>query len=169
MNARKRNWEAKWNGIRLGGMCMKKRLTVAGVVLILAGTFLLPIIALDVHAILSRDMDMLSYSPIDGWAAIVALEQVRLMYLLLVATLMLMLLWAIVSSSTLNYRSDMQQITPKISTPCAAGQGQYGTAKWLPKDEYRECFKEINVQMLLSKVVKDPDPKEEENEAERRT
>lgn len=108
---------------------------------------------------------MLSYSPIDGWVAIYRLEQVRMMYLLFLAMLMLMLLWAIISSSTLNYRSDMQQVTPKISTPCAAGQGQYGTAKWLPKDEYKECFMEIEVQTLLSHVVKDSKEEEEgENE-----
>lgn len=144
---------------------MKKRLIVAGVVLFLAGALLLPIVALDLHAILSRNMDMLSYSPIDGWVAIYRLEQVRMMYLLFLAMLMLMLLWAIISSSTLNYRSDMQQVTPKISTPCAAGQGQYGTAKWLPKDEYKECFMEIEVQTLLSHVVKDSKEEEEgENE-----
>lgn len=145
---------------------MKKRLIVAGVVFVLAGVLLLPIVALDLHAILSRHMDMLTYSPIDGWAAIYRLEQVRMMYLLFLAMLLLMLLWAIISSSTLNYRSDMQQITPKISTPCSAGQGQYGTAKWLPKDEYKECFKEIDVQTLLSHVVKDSKEKKEgENEA----
>lgn len=145
---------------------MKKRLIVAGVVLFLAGALLLPIVALDLHAILSRNMDMLSYSPIDGWVAIYRLEQVRMMYLLFLAMLMLMLLWAIISSSTLNYRSDMQQVTPKISTPCAAGQGQYGTAKWLPKDEYKECFMEIEVQTLLSHVVKDSKEEEEgENES----
>lgn len=145
---------------------MKKRLIVAGVVLLVAGALLLPIVALDLHAILSRDMDMLSYSPIKGWVAICRLEQVRMMYLLFIAMLMLMLLWAIISSSTLNYRSDMQQITPKISTPCAAGQGQYGTAKWLPKDEYKECFKEIEVQTLLSHVVKEA---KEEDEGENET
>lgn len=145
---------------------MKKRLIVAGVVLFLAGALLLPIVALDLHAILSRNMDMLSYSPIDGWVAIYRLEQVRMMYLLFLAMLMLMLLWAIISSSTLNYRSDMQQVTPKISTPCAAGQGQYGTAKWLPKDEYKECFMEIDVQTLLSHIVKDSKEEEEgENES----
>ena len=76
------------------------------------------------------------------------------MYLLLLATVALWLIWVLVSGSSLKYRSDMQQITPDIVTPCADGQGQYGTAKWMPKSKYRTYFtvrrsKNMNIDDLL--------------------
>lgn len=119
---------------------MKKRLTVAALVLVVAALVVIPVLSLDVHALLSGNTGLLTVSPLIGWAAVVSIPQVGKLYLLLVATLALLILWAMVSSSSLKYRSDMQRITPDISTPCADGQGQFGTARWLPKNKYDKCF-----------------------------
>jgi type IV secretion system protein VirD4 len=39
-----------------------------------------------------------------------------------------------------HYESDVRVITPKIKIPVAAGQGQCGTADFIPKSEYDEVF-----------------------------
>lgn len=39
-----------------------------------------------------------------------------------------------------EYKSDQIMITPEISIPVSAGQGQCGTARWLSKKKYREVF-----------------------------
>jgi type IV secretion system protein VirD4 len=39
-----------------------------------------------------------------------------------------------------DYQSKQIVVTPKISTPAPAGQGQCGTAKWLDKNQYDKLF-----------------------------
>lgn len=119
---------------------MKKRLTVAALVLAVAALVVIPVLALDIHALLSRENGLLTVSPLVGWAAVVGIPQVGKLYGILTATLGLLLVWIIASGSSLKYRSNMQRITPDISTPCADGQGQFGTARWLPKKKYDQCF-----------------------------
>lgn len=133
---------------------MKKRYVIAACLLVLSALLVIPVLALDIHALLSRDISLLTLSPLDGWAAVVQIQQVSKMYLLLLAAVALGLVWVLVSGSSLKYRSDMQQITPDIVTPCADGQGQYGTAKWMPKSKYSTCFtvrpmKNMNIDDLL--------------------
>lgn len=133
---------------------MKKRYVIAVCVLLLSALIAIPVLALDIHAVLSRDISLITLSPLTGWAAVMQIRQVRKMYLLLLATVALGLIWVLVSGSSLKYRSDMQQITPDIVTPCADGQGQYGTAKWMPKSKYRTYFtvrriKNMNIDDLL--------------------
>lgn len=41
---------------------------------------------------------------------------------------------------TAHYKADMVQITPDIATPAPMGQGQYGSARWLRKDEFDKVF-----------------------------
>lgn len=47
--------------------------------------------------------------------------------------------------SYINYKSEMQTITPAIKTPKAEGQGQYGTARWMEKDEIPEAFTVVQI------------------------
>lgn len=39
----------------------------------------------------------------------------------------------------------MQTITLAIKTPKAEGQGQYGTARWIKKDEIPEAFTVVQI------------------------
>lgn len=39
------------------------------------------------------------------------------------------------------YESDLQSVTNNIRTPLVAGQGQYGTARWLQTKEFENTFK----------------------------
>ena len=42
--------------------------------------------------------------------------------------------WALYGRSYLNYRSDMYEVVPGFEIPMPEGQGQHGTAWWLPKN-----------------------------------
>lgn len=44
-----------------------------------------------------------------------------------------------------NYKAETRKITEKIETPIKAGQGQYGTADWLDKNEYGNVFSKIEI------------------------
>ena len=46
----------------------------------------------------------------------------------------------LISMSNDNYKSKVRQITPQISTPVPAGQGQYGTAKWMQNKDFDKYF-----------------------------
>lgn len=39
-----------------------------------------------------------------------------------------------------NLKNDMRRITPNIATPVPAGNGEHGTADWLPQSEYKSNF-----------------------------
>ncbi|WP_131469410.1 hypothetical protein [Ruminiclostridium cellobioparum] len=39
-----------------------------------------------------------------------------------------------------NYISKLQRITPKIYTPVAAGQNQYGSARWMKEKDKSKAF-----------------------------
>lgn len=110
---------------------MKKRVITAIIVwLILAGVVLPPVVA-DLHALLSKQPGALTIKPWEGWQVLLTGGIPLRLYLLLAALCALGVLWAVVSSSYINYRSGMIQVTPDIATPAPAGQGQYGTARWL--------------------------------------
>lgn len=127
---------------------MKKRCIVAACVLLLFALFVIPVLALDLHALLSRDMSLFSLSPLIGWTAIMQIPQVRKMYFLLLMALMLGLIWILATGSNLQYRSNMQQVTPDIQTPCAAGQGQYGTARWMKKSSIPRHFTTVQLSQI---------------------
>lgn len=110
---------------------MKKRFIVALAVFLLCAGLLLPQIAADIHFFFTRDLGSITMNPLEGWAAILSGGKPLQFFLLLAAIVALLLFWAIFTSSYLNYRSGMWVVTPDISTPCADGQGQFGTARWL--------------------------------------
>lgn len=138
---------------------MKKRLTIAGIVLLLGALFL-PIPALALHALLSREPELLSVSPIVCWKAVWEISQVRQFYLLLLLGELLGLIWIFAAASNLKYRSNMRYITPDIRTPEAAGQGQYGTARWLPRNQYGAAFTQYSLGSLISEELVEAGRKE---------
>ena len=119
---------------------MKKRIVVALLVFAAAALIVLPVLAADLHFLLLRDLPGLIWNPIEGWLLVVADQRVRQFYFLLLAATALGLVWILVSGNYLKYQSDMQQITPEISTPCAAGQGQFGSARWMRREEFGRFF-----------------------------
>lgn len=124
---------------------MKKRIFWAALVLALIAGLLLPQAAADAHFALLRDFESLTLNPMKGWAAMFGSSQVLAFYLMFVALVAVFELWALMSGSNLDYRSGMLHLTPEIATPCAAGQGQFGTAKWLPQRKLGKVFSRWNV------------------------
>ena len=60
--------------------------------------------------------------------------------LLIVIVVLTLTVICLVSMSNDNYKGKVQQITPQISTPVPAGQGQHGTAKWMLKNDFDKYF-----------------------------
>lgn len=119
---------------------MKKRILVAGCVLLLTAGFLLPQLAADSHFFFMKDFQMMTLDPFAAWPLVLANSRIQKFYLLYLAVTALLLIWVLVSGSYLNYRSDMQHLTPDIATPCAAGQGQFGTARWMSPEHIGRFF-----------------------------
>lgn len=119
---------------------MIKRWIVGLTAFLLTGIFLLPQLAADMNFFFSRQFDKIIWNPFVGWVDMIASSKALQFYFLLLAAVGLLLLWILFTGSYLNYRSDMQRITPDIFTPCAAGQGQFGTARWLPKRDIPRFF-----------------------------
>lgn len=67
-----------------------------------------------------------------------------LMFLLFIAASVLFILWSLYGKSYLNYKSDMYEVVPNFKIPMPDGQGQYGTAWWLPKDSYSSAYDVVN-------------------------
>lgn len=119
---------------------MKKRVITAIIVwLVLAGVVLPPVVA-DLHALLSRQTEALTIKPWVGWQVVLTGEITLRLYLLLAALCALFVIWAVASSSYINYRSGMIQVTPDIATPAPAGQGQFGTARWADKQDLARWY-----------------------------
>lgn len=119
---------------------MKKRWGIALAAFVLAAGVVLPPLAADVDFFFTKRYELLTWKPSAGWAAVAAGGKPLRFYLLLCALAALLILWVMLTGSYLNYRSDMQQITPDIQTPCAAGQGQFGTARWLRPEKIKHFY-----------------------------
>ena len=117
-----------------------KRWLIGIVVLVLAAALLLPQLAADIDFFFTKATDKLTMDPLEGWAAVLSGGKALGFYLFLTALAALLLAVVLFTSTYLNYRSDMQMVTPDIATPCAEGQGQFGTARWLSQKEADRYF-----------------------------
>ena len=66
-------------------------------------------------------------------------EQIRMFTIFFFVLLLLGIITLLVGGKS-SFKVDMIEITPEIRTPAPAGQGQHGTAKWLPKEEFDQVF-----------------------------
>lgn len=80
------------------------------------------------------------------------IPKARAFALLLVAADALFIGFIMVMQEYIKYKSDMRQVTPDIETPEAAGQGQYGTARWLEQSQYSERFDTVQIDVTSSVV-----------------
>lgn len=126
---------------------MRKKILVSLAVLLVSTALLLPILALDTHALLLRDWERMTFLPADAWAAVVSDPRVLKFYLLYLAAMTLGLFGVLAQGSSLKYRSKMRYVTPDIVTPCADGQGQFGTARWLSPKQFSKYFSTWNVSL----------------------
>ena len=66
-------------------------------------------------------------------------EQIRMFTIFFFVLLLLGIITLLVGGKS-SFKVDMIEITPEIRTPAPAGQGQHGTAKWLPKKKFDQVF-----------------------------
>lgn len=66
-------------------------------------------------------------------------ESTRKLFFYCIIAIILVVI-VLILSNTKNYQSDQIIVTPDISIPVPAGQGQCGTAKWLPKNQFDNVF-----------------------------
>lgn len=66
-------------------------------------------------------------------------EQIRMFTIFFFVLLLLGIITLLVGGKS-SFKVDMIEITPEIRTPAPAGQGQHGTAKWLPKEKFDQVF-----------------------------
>lgn len=117
-----------------------KRWIVGAVLLLLVAALLLPQAALSTHGLLSGEKELLTANPWQAWPAVLDNAKALQFYLIYLALVVLIIGWILVSSTYLAYRSDMQRITPDIRTPAPAGQGQFGTARWMEPKQISRNF-----------------------------
>lgn len=66
-------------------------------------------------------------------------EQIRMFTIFFFVLLLLGIITLLVGGKS-SFKVDMIEITLEIRTPAPAGQGQHGTAKWLPKEKFDQVF-----------------------------
>ena len=66
-------------------------------------------------------------------------EQIRMFTIFFFVILLLGIITLLVGGKS-SFKVDMMEITPEIRTPAPAGQGQHGSAKWLPKEKFDQVF-----------------------------
>lgn len=85
-------------------------------------------------------------------------SRVTLWFTLIFSLILFLGIFTLIVSSSKSYQSDLMQITPEIFTPVPAGQGQYGTAKWLKKEQFDQVFDWVIIdrkKLLNGKVMLD--------------
>lgn len=117
-----------------------KRWIIAGIVFVAISAFFLPQAATDTHFFLLRDMSSVTLNPIKAWSTVLSEARVLKFYCAYAALFGFSLLWLLIGSSHMGFKSKMQRITPDIATPCAEGQGQFGTAKWMQPGDIKRFF-----------------------------
>lgn len=118
---------------------MLRKWIVLLMVMLICVIFVIPQLAADCHFLLSRQQDLLTLNPLDGWAVVIAGGKPLQFYLLFTACAALFWIWFLISD-TIDYRTRMQKVAPGIYTPRPAGQGQFGSARWMDAKALRSAF-----------------------------
>ena len=69
-------------------------------------------------------------------------EQIRTFTIFFFVILLLGIITLLVGGKS-SFKVDMIEITPEIHTPVPVGQGQHGTAKWLPNEKFDQVFDSV--------------------------
>ncbi len=72
-------------------------------------------------------------------------ETAQLLFLCFNAVMVLCIVVLLFVRKGSAYESELKNITEKISTPVSAGQKQHGSAKWLGKREFDQCFEHFEL------------------------
>lgn len=117
---------------------MKRRFIAAAIVLAALWILELPLVY-DLDVLLSRRNDFL-WNPVAAVLPVFRSAAMRKLYLLSALLALLAVAACLTAGSHVYTHSGMQRLTPDIEIPEAAGQGQFGTARFLPRKKYSKAF-----------------------------
>ena len=95
------------------------------------------------------------FSPARWLAAARASERCMLLWLLLWLLTVLGVIWALWGNEALNIHSKMVELLPGFEVPLPDGQGQHGTAWWLPKKDYARVFDTARIGVTLTPELRE--------------
>lgn len=151
---------------------MRRRIIVGIVMLILLWVITVPAIY-DADQLLSGNMAF-RISPMTTLRPVLEKDITRKLLLLVMGIDVLAVVACLISGSQHSTRTGVQKITPDITIPAAAGQGQFGTARFLTASKYKKAFTECwlpagnsGYKYLMEKGVRDSVEIEEGREAVR--
>lgn len=121
---------------------MKRRMIAAGVSFFFL-LLLSVVIAGNLDLLLTQGSAACTLHPALILTQLFSSPRALLMALLLAACGLLCVLWALFGNSYLNYRSEMYEVVPGFKIPMPAGQGQYGTAWWMPEKDFDRYFSSV--------------------------
>lgn len=94
----------------------------------------------NIDRVLSGNREQCSANLLTVIGGVMQEQRARMMALIFVVASALLVVTILLMQGYIKYKSDMREVTPEIQTPEAAGQGQYGTARWLKESEYHQSF-----------------------------
>lgn len=124
---------------------MKKKLPV-GLIVLLMSFYIGELLAVIVDQSLRNGSVHLIWNPCVLTKTILADRQMMIFTGLFFSITLLGIFTLFFTGTTNTYKSDLMEITPDIKTPVPAGQGQYGTARWLTKKEIDRTFDHVVIE-----------------------
>lgn len=124
-------------------MKYKKQKLIISALIFLVGLWMNIYFSANLHFLLSKQMDVLSLIPIKDCITSMATSKAHLLLFLCIQGFILLFAVFYYITNHKPYQSELVEITPQLSTPVAAGQKQFGSAKWLMDKEKDTVFKSL--------------------------
>ena len=118
---------------------------------IIAGILIIPLFGLSVlcaynlHLLLSGAVAQCTLNLIAAFRYAQSIPKVMRMALIILGVFVCILAAIVLTQTYLPYRSQMRTISSDIKVPEPAGQGQYGTAVWLPERKIATIFTAVEI------------------------
>ncbi len=134
---------------------MKRRLTVAGIVLVILWLASIPT-AYNLDVLMTGGQDY-TWNPFRALPLVITNGQAARLLVILMAVVILAIVACLTAGSNISTHSGVQRITPDITIPEAAGQGQFGTARFLSRKKYGRVFSAYTLpdDGLYAKLIKE--------------
>lgn len=117
-----------------------KKLIAAALLFLLIAGLLLPLAATNAHYYFSKEYRSFTLHLGSCWEMLLTSNLVKSFYAVFAVLTALWIYWIFWGYRIFNTDTPMQKITPDIYTPCPAGNGQFGTAKWMDKRQLGKFF-----------------------------
>ena len=121
-------------------MDKNKKLILSSIIFII-GSIVNMLFTMNLHLLLKREIRIIQLFKLRKiFESLLSSKEHLLLFLLFEAVILLIAIFYFIVNRK-PYQSDLTVITPMIKTPVSAGQNQFGSARWLTKNEINENFK----------------------------